>query len=435
MITFGVEEEYLLLHPETGAPMPSSVQLRRAAASATDDEGNAAPIDTELLQVQVEIATPICTTLADARQHLTALRTATAAAAVAVGCRIAAGGTAPGSRGDARVTPGKRYRAIADSAPQLAYEMLINGMHVHAAVPDRAVGVAVANRLRPWLGVLIAMGANSPFWNGHDTGFASWRSIQFERWPVSGPPPWFDSVDEYDERSQGLLTSGVILDVHQLYYLARISDRWPTVEVRACDVQLTIDDAVLLAGLTRALVETALGDELAGSAQPHMHQELVRAATWGAARHGLGEQLLDPLTRELRPAADVVGVLLSHCTGALRRSGDLDEITSLLTALADSGTGADRQRAAFATGGLPAVAELLITETARGTTVQLEARPVSARPAGAASEEQRAPGDAREQQRQISVGEVEQAHGPDVAAGLHAVTEAVGLHQEDGSRD
>ncbi|MDQ1727681.1 MAG: glutamate---cysteine ligase / carboxylate-amine ligase, partial [Frankiaceae bacterium] len=294
-------------------------------------------------------------------------RATTGAAASAAGCRIAATGTAPVGSGSAQVTRGQRYRAIADSAPQLAYEMLINGMHVHAAVPDRAVGVAVANRLRPWLGVLVAIGANSPFWNGHDTGFASWRSIQFERWPVSGPPPWFGSVEEYDDRAQALLASGVILDVHQLYYLARISDRWPTVEVRTCDVQLTLDDAVLLAGLTRALVETALGDELAGRAQPHMHQEMVRAATWGAARHGLGEQLLDPLTRELRPAPHVVGTLLEHCTPALRRTGDLDEVASLTATLATAGTGADRQRAAFATGGLPAVTALLITETARGT--------------------------------------------------------------------
>ena len=364
MITFGVEEEYLLVDPDTGVPVPASERVRRAGAAAPGDD---VPIDTELLQVQVEIATPVCTTLSELRTHLTGLRAATGAAAIAAGCRIAATGASPVGNGTARVTAGRRYRAIADSAPQLAYEMLINGMHVHAAVPDRSVGVAVANRLRPWLGVLVAMGANSPYWNGHDTGFASWRSIQFERWPVSGPPPVFGSVEQYDERAAALLASGVILDVHQLYFLARISDAWPTVEVRTCDVQLNVDDAILLAALTRALVETALGDEQAGSACPDMHQELVRAATWGAARHGLAGELLDPLTRSMRPAFDVVATFVEHCAAVLDRAGDLEEVTGLLTRLQRIGTGADRQRAAFATGGLPAVSRLLVTETAHGT--------------------------------------------------------------------
>ncbi|MCU1677800.1 MAG: carboxylate--amine ligase [Frankiales bacterium] len=365
MITFGVEEEYLLVDPLTGEPVHASEQVRLAGPEVADDT----TIDTELLQAQVEIATPICSTLAELRAHLVELRTTTGAAAVLAGCRIAATGAAPMGRGTSLVTKGERYRAIAESAPQLAFEMLINGMHVHAAVPDRTVGVAVTNRLRPWLGLLVALGANSPFSDGHDTGFASWRSIQFERWPVSGPPPWFESVEEFDARAQDLLTSGVILDLHQLYYLARISDRWPTVEVRACDVQLTIDDAVLLAGITRALVETALGDELSGTAQPHMHQELVRAATWGAARHGLTGSLLDPLSRELLPAADVAAIAMDHVTPALRRTGDLDEVATLLAGLLASGTGADRQRRAFADGGMPAVAALLVAETARGTRV------------------------------------------------------------------
>lgn len=359
MITFGVEEEYLLIDPATGFAVGASEAVRAATGSTT-------VVDTELLQVQVEIATPVCESLDEVRAHLVRLRGGVAAAAAQSGCRIAAVGTAPLGRGSALVTKGERYRAIADSAPQLAYEMMINGMHVHAGVPDRAVGVAVANRLRPWLGVLIALSANSPFWNGHDTGFASWRSIQFERWPVSGPPHWFESVEEYDERAAALLASGVILDVHQLYYLARISDRWPTVEVRACDVQLTVDDAVVLAGLTRALVETALSDELAGAIEPRMHQELVRASTWGAARYGLAGELLDPLDRVLRPAADVVARLVEHAGAALRRAGDLDLVSDGVNRLLVEGTGAERQRAACAAGGMAAVTDLLVSATRPG---------------------------------------------------------------------
>lgn len=203
-----------------------------------------------------------------------------ASAAEANGCRIAATGAAPvRGTGPVPVTPNPRYLRMVGEARQLVDEHLISGMHVHAAVPDPETGVAVLNRIRGWLPTLLAMSANSPLWDAQDTGFASWRTIVFGRWPVSGPPPRFEGIDDYEQRLEALVASGVIADRGQVYWQARLSDRYPTVEVRCLDVQLRADDAVMFAGIVRALVATAIADEKAGLPCPGAPRSCSRRRT------------------------------------------------------------------------------------------------------------------------------------------------------------
>jgi carboxylate-amine ligase len=211
-------------------------------------------------------------------------------------------------------------------------------------VPDRDAGVAVLDRLRPWLPVLVALGANSPYWDGADTGFASWRTIVFGRWPVSGPPPAFADAADYERRTRDLVGTGAIRDLGQVYWQARLSERYPTVEIRALDVQPDVAGAVALAGVARALVTTALAEEAQGSPRPADPPELLAAATWHAARHGLGGSLITPGARLRRPAGDVVAVLLDHLGPALEESGDLPVVREGLDRLLREGTGAERQR-------------------------------------------------------------------------------------------
>jgi carboxylate-amine ligase len=357
MVTIGVEEEYLLLDPVTALPVPVADAVSASASLAPGAE--AGEVHPELLQAQVEVATPVCTALEEVGGHLLRLRHAVAEAALSCGCLVAASGTAP-LRGavPVPVTPEHRYLSLAVQAARLVDEQLINGMHVHVAVPDRDTGVAVLNRLRPWLPVLVAMGANSPLWEGQDTGFASWRTVVFGRWPVSGPPPRFSGGPDYDRRLEALLASGIIADAHQVYWQARLSDRYPTVEVRCLDVQLTADDAVMYAGIVRALVRTALRAERSGRGQPRCSPELLHAANWHAARYGLGGTLVDPRGVSRR-AGDVVAALLDHITPALEENGDLREVSALVHRLLRDGTPADRQRRAMATGGIRALVELL----------------------------------------------------------------------------
>jgi len=360
MATIGVEEEYLLLDADSGLPAPKSRKVRAAASlEPTVAEDEVAP---ELLQAQVEVATPVCTGLDEIAENLVRLRRAVGAAAAETGCRaVAAGAAALRQVQPVPVTGKARYLAMSSDAAQLVDEQLINGMHVHVAVPDRERGVAVLNRIRPWLPVLVALGANSPLWDGRDTGFGSWRTVIFGRWPVSGPPPEFAGAADYRRRAGTLLEAGAIRDLGQLYWLARLSETYPTIEVRALDVQLRAEDAVTLAGVVRALVVHALtepAEDRRGETVPHHPPELLAAATWVAARQGLEGELVDPATGRAQPAARVVAALLDLLTPALKQAGDLERVTLGVRRLVENGSAADRQRRAFQAGGLAAVLDL-----------------------------------------------------------------------------
>ncbi|GHH77685.1 putative glutamate--cysteine ligase 2 [Kitasatospora indigofera] len=358
MTSVGVEEEYLLLDPLTGRPAARAEQVLAAARirSALDPE----EVQHELLQAQAEVATPVCGTLEEVGGHLLRMRHALGEAAEAAGCRLAASGAAPlPGHGPVPVTPAPRYRAMHADAPILTDEQLVNGMHVHVGIPDRGLRVAVLNRLRPWLPVLVALAANSPVWNGADTGFASWRTVVFGRWPITGIPPLFADPDDYDRRTLALRESGMVRDLGQLYWQARLSSRYPTVEIRATDVQLRTDDAVMLAGLVRALTTTALRDEAAGRPLPDRQPESLAGAGWHAARHGLGDELHDPFTGRLRRVGDVVARLVEHTAEALEEAGDTRQVSAGLHRLLREGNGAQRQRRTFATSGLSGLVDLI----------------------------------------------------------------------------
>ncbi|GGT27914.1 carboxylate-amine ligase [Streptomyces chromofuscus] len=357
MATVGVEEEFLLVDPVTGRLAPYAEKVR--ASAGLEPFVASREIQPELLQAQVEVATPVCDSLEEVGGHLLRLRHAVAGAAETHGCRILASGT-PLLREDTPVpvTAQTRYKAMQRQAPQLVAEQMVNGMHVHVAVPGRRVGVEVLNRIRLWLPTLTAMAANSPLWEGHDTGFASWRTVVFDRWPVSGVPPRFLDDQDYDTRVRRLVDTGVISDAGQLYWQIRLSERCPTVEVRCLDVQLRTDDAVMFAGLVRALVDTAVCEVTAGRPSAEPGQELLRAAMWQAARHGLSEDLIDSAGSRRR-AGDVVCRLLEYVSPALQASGDSREVTSLVHRLLRQGTGADRQRHALAEGGIDGVTAMV----------------------------------------------------------------------------
>ena len=243
MLTVGVEEEFLLLSPATGLPVADAVRVRAAAGVLSSVA--AGEIGPEMLQAQLEVNTPVCKNLRVLGDHLTRLRAVVNGVAAGAGLRAAACGAAPlRDPTPVPVMPGERYRLMSADAGRLAEEQLINGMHVHVGVPDRESGVGALNRIRSWLPVLAAIGAGSPLWDGGDTGFASWRTLIFSRWPVSGPPPAFADAADYAQRAQALLDSGVIRDLGQLYWHARLSERYPTIEIRVLDVQLDVEDAV-----------------------------------------------------------------------------------------------------------------------------------------------------------------------------------------------
>lgn len=352
--TLGIEEEFLLADDRTGALREDADDVLRRAGDRVG-EG----LEHELRTPMLETGSAVCRDLAAAERELHRRRAATVAAAADVGARVLASASHPSAPPDeVGYADDARYRRMAREFGPLADESLVCGCHVHVSVPDRDIGVAVIDRVRPWLAVLVALSANSPLWRGRDTGYDSWRTQVWSRWPTAGPTSHFGTAAAYDARADALVASGAVLDRAMLYYQARLSERWPTVEVRVADVCLDVADAVLVGGLVRALVMTALSaGDLPARDVP---VELLRAATFVASRSGLRGQLVDPSDWCARPAGEVLGALLRHLRNALEETGDLALVADGLDRLRSGGTAADRQRRAMQRGG-PAAALDLVT--------------------------------------------------------------------------
>jgi carboxylate-amine ligase len=240
------------------------------------------------------------------------------------------------------------------------------GCHVHVGVPDRETAVAVVNDLRPWLAVLLALSANSPFDQGRLTGYADRRMVQILRFPGAGVPPFAASAAEHDERVAALVEAGVLVDEAMTFWMARPSPRWPTVEVRVADTAATADEAVLHAALVRGLVRTALSDLADGREAPRVDDAVCAAALWSAARHGMNGPVLDPFARRAVPAWRLLDDLLARIRPALADLGDLDTVVALTEGLRRAGTGADRQRRAADRGDARALVDMLAGQTESG---------------------------------------------------------------------
>ena len=362
-LSLGVEEEFHLVDVTTRRLRPrAGLVLGAAQRELADDSGS---LDPELLQSQVETGTAVCTTLDEVRGELVRLRSGLAAAAAEADCHIIASGTYPGPVAHPPVTDDERYRAMAETFGLLAREQVACGCHVHVAVEDRELAIAVLRRSRPWLPALLAISANSPFWQGEDTGYASYRTQVWSRWPTAGPPAPFRSRAEYDGVVEAMLTTGVLRDRGMLYWLVRASAKYDTLEFRVADACLSVDEAVLLAGLVRALARTCALEEEQGLPLADTRDEVLRAATWQASRFGLEGELVDPTGGRPRPAADVVRGLVEHVRPALQESGDEEQVLALLGEVLAGGNGASRQRAAYRRrGDVADVHDLLVRGTA-----------------------------------------------------------------------
>jgi carboxylate-amine ligase len=359
--TFGVEEEFFLLHPD-GAVADVAPQLLRTLAGDSH-------VQAEWMRYQVESASAVCVRLPDLAEALVAERSALAAAARLHGAYLVATGSAPlPVPGADSVSEGERYRRLVDDFPGISGEEVACACQVHVGVPSRDQGVAVLNRIRGWLPVLLALSANSPFWAGRDSGWDSYRYVVATAWPTAIPPPVCRDAAEYDDRMARHLADGEALDVAGIYWFARLSARYPTVEIRVADTCLAVDDAVLLAGLSRALVATALADEAAGRPYVHLADEPLAASLADAARFGLGAAVVDPHTGRRASALALVPRMVADVAPALEASGDGPSVTTLLDCRLRRGSGAATQRELRRSGGIEEFVSALATATVAPAT-------------------------------------------------------------------
>ncbi|WP_369215185.1 carboxylate-amine ligase [Streptomyces flavofungini] len=346
-LTVGVEEEYLLVDPVTRQVSPRAHEVVADAAALLGPR-----VTTELTRFQVEVRSDPHTVLADLGEQLRHLRTVVARCALRHGVRIISSGSpvlAPPL--PPPITEGARYARSVERFRALDDEQSACACHVHIGVPDPAQALLLSNHLRPWLPVLISLSANSPYWAGRSTGYASWRTMVWARWPAAGPPPYFASPAHFEDLVGDLTASGAVMDRGGLYWDIRPSHHVPTLEVRVADAAQTVDDTLLFAAVVRALAADARDAVAAGTSAPRPAAELLRAACWRAARDGLAGQGIDLSTARPVPAADLARRLLDRIAPVLARHGDLDLVRRGFALLLSRGDGAERQRAAQRHGG------------------------------------------------------------------------------------
>jgi carboxylate-amine ligase len=362
VFTIGVEEEFQIINPQTYALDAGVEYIMPRAREMLGDA-----VQYELILSQIEVASPVCCTLAEVQAALTRQRHILIEAAEGAGKKIAAAGTHPFSPWyEQPVTPKERYQLLVRDFQRLIKEQVIFGCHVHVGLGDETIALDVMNRARLWLSPLLALSANSPFLEGTDTRYASFRTGLWWTSPLSGPPPFFVSRKDHDAFIQTLVTTRSVEDSSRIYWDIRLPERYETIEFRVMDVCMTIDEALMLAGLIRALVRTCCDMTYRRVAVPDVRAELLRVANWRAARYGLEGELIDVLSERTVAARELVERLLLFLQPALEAEGDWESISRLVARTLDRGNGAMRQRALFReTGSMADVVQYIIDETAR----------------------------------------------------------------------
>jgi carboxylate-amine ligase len=362
-LTVGIEEEYQIVDPETRDLKSYITQFLEEGKMTLREL-----MRPELHQSMLEVGTPVCHSIQEARAELVRLRAAVSGLARKRGLRIASAGTHPFATWRTQeITPHARYYGVVEDMQQLARQLLIFGIHVHISVPDKELAIDTMNVLRYMLPHVLALSTSSPFWQGEVTGLKSYRSTIFEDFPRTGVPDSFSSFAEYERFVETLVATGCIDDATKIWWDARPHPKYPTVEFRVADACTRVDEAICIAALFQGLVAKHLRLRKENMTFRMYRRALIEENKWRAVRYGLDGKLIDFGRREELPARDLIQELLGwFLDDVLDDLGSRREVEYALRIL-DEGTSADRQIATWRrTGNLKDVVDQLIRETAEG---------------------------------------------------------------------
>ncbi len=338
LFTLGVEEEFQIVDPVT-RELKSHIQEILEDGKIILAEN----VKAEMHQSVVEMGTDICRDINDAREQVTRLRTNLAKLAIKNKLRIAAAGTHPFSHWqDQKITEHPRYKEIVDDMQQVARANLIFGLHVHVGVEDREVAIHIMNAARYFLPHIFALSTNSPFWLGRNTGFKSYRSKVFDRFPRTGIPDFFNGVSEYDKFVNLLIKTKCIDNAKKIWWDIRVHPHFKTLEFRICDIPMRIDETIALTALMQAvvaklhkLIKQNLGFRL-------YRRALIAENKWRAARYGIHGKLIDFGKSEEVDFKFLISELLEFIDDVVDELGSRNEI-NYINKILEMGTGADRQ--------------------------------------------------------------------------------------------
>ena len=363
--TIGVEEEFQIIDPATMELRSHVMQLVSAASPDIVEQ-----VKHEMHQSIVETGSKICDSVADLRIEMHRTRGELIAAAERADLQIVAAGTHPFSSWiDQVISPGERYENIVEELQQLARSLLIFGMHVHVAMPDKQTTIDMMNMVRYFLPHLLALSTSSPFWMGRNTGLKSFRTTVFRRFPRTGVPEQFESWSAYENFVNLLVKLNSIDNGKKIWWDVRPHPTFGTLEFRMCDVTTKVEEAVAIAALTQAIV-VKLHRLYTGNMSFRLYRRaLIEENKWRAARYGIEGKLIDFGKEAEVPMRELATELLEFVDDVVDDLGSRSAVEYVHTILRE-GTSAERQLRVYQeTGDLKAVVRHLVEET-RGGVIQ-----------------------------------------------------------------
>lgn len=362
MFTLGIEEEFQIIDPITRELRSHMHQIVEGGKTTLKEQ-----VKAEMHQSVVEVGTNICKDIDEARREVTYLRKMIGEIAAKQGLVFAAAGTHPFSRWqDQQITDHPRYHEIVDKLQDTARGNLIFGLHVHVGIPNREIGLQLMNQARYFLPHIFALSANSPFWLGRNTGFKSYRTKVFDKFPRTGIPDYFESVAEYDSYINLLIKTNCIDNGKKIWWDLRLHPFFETIEFRICDVPMRIDETIALAALIQAVVAKIYKLMKKNLSFRNYKRALINENKWRAARYGIEGSLIDFGKQEEVPTKDLIYELLEFVDDVVDELGSRHELRYIEKML-ENGTGADRQLKIYqSTGDLKDVVDYLVRETNTG---------------------------------------------------------------------
>ena len=362
VFTIGIEEEFQIVDPET-RELRSHIQEILAQGKMILKE----QIKPEMHQSVVELGTEICRDVADARRQVVRLRRELAMLAARDGLVVASAGTHPFSHWmDQLITSGERYVTVVNDLQQIARANLIFGLHVHIGIPDREEAIQLMNQARYFLPHIYALSVNSPFWLGQNTGFKAYRHNIFERFPRTGIPDVFESLSEYEEYLELLVTTNCIDNAKKIWWDIRLHPFFDTLEFRICDAQSGVEDTIALAAMMQAVIFKLHKLLRQNTSFRIYRRRVIDENRWRASRYGLDGKLIDFGRKCEVETRSLIHEILEFISAEVDELGSLREIGHIERILR-GGTGADRQLAVWErTQDMKAVVDQVVAETNEG---------------------------------------------------------------------
>jgi carboxylate-amine ligase len=365
--TLGIEEEFAIVDPETRELRSHIQEILEGGKVLLKEQ-----IKAEMHQSVVELGTEICTSIANAREHVIELRSKLASLANKGNLRIASAGTHPFSHWrDQLITEGDRYKQIVQDMQLLARANLIFGLHVHVGIPNRESAIQVMNQARYFLPHIYALSTNSPFWVGHDTGLKGYRLKVFERFPRTGIPDAFESLSEYEDFCKLLVKTGCIDNPKKIWWDIRLHPFFDTLEMRVCDAQSRVDDTLAIAALIQAVIAKLYKLLKYNTTFRVYRRRLLDENRWRASRYGIEGKLIDFGRETEVETRSLINELLEFVATEVDELGSKREMAHIERIMRE-GTGADRQLEVFhRTNDTKAVVDQIVAETYEGLKIDV----------------------------------------------------------------